>query len=143
MGFWDTNRSPDLGLTTRPRDNQKKKKKKKKKKRTCRIGNFAVPADYKVNLKENEKRDEYIEPSRELKKSIEHEDVSDTNCDGCIWNNPKRIAKSPGRLGNRTCGDYTDYSIINIGQNTEKCPGDLRRLTVNKTVVKTHPLTLV
>ena len=25
LGFWDTNKSPNLGQTTRPRDNQKKK----------------------------------------------------------------------------------------------------------------------
>ena len=37
MGFWDTNRSPNLSQMTRPSDGQKKKRKKKKKKRTCRI----------------------------------------------------------------------------------------------------------
>ena len=29
LGFWDTNESPNLGLTIRPRDSQQKKKKKK------------------------------------------------------------------------------------------------------------------
>ena len=28
----------------------------------------------------------------------------------------------------RTCGDYPDYSMIKIGQNTEKSQGDLMRL---------------
>ena len=32
-----------------------------KKKRTCRIVDFAVPADHKVKLKECEKRDKYLD----------------------------------------------------------------------------------
>ena len=37
-----------------------------------------------------------------------------------------------GRLGNNgTGGDCPNYSIVEIGQNTEKSPGDLRRLSVN------------
>ena len=40
----------------------------KKKERTCRIVNFAVPADHGVKLKESEKRDKYLDLARELKK---------------------------------------------------------------------------
>ena len=29
---------------------------------------------------------------------------------------------------NRTSGDYPNYSIVKVGQNTAKSPGDLRRL---------------
>ena len=32
---------------------------------------------------------------------------------------------------------------MNIGQNTEKSPGDLRRLSVSGTLVKNHQLTLM
>ena len=39
-----------------------------KKRRTCRIVNFAVPADHRVKLKECEKRDKYLNLTRELKK---------------------------------------------------------------------------
>ena len=42
--------------------------KKKKKKRTCRIVDFAVPADHRVKLKESEKKDKYLDLPRELKK---------------------------------------------------------------------------
>ena len=42
--------------------------KKKKKKRICRIVDFAVPADHRINLKENEKKDKYLDLARELKK---------------------------------------------------------------------------
>ena len=62
LEFWDTNGSPNLGQTTRPTDSQqtkkkKKEKKKEKKKRTCRIVDFAVPADQMVKLKKSEKKD--------------------------------------------------------------------------------------
>ena len=40
----------------------------KKKKRTCRIVDFAVPADYRVKLKESEKNDKYLDLARESKK---------------------------------------------------------------------------
>ena len=43
-------------------------KKKKKKKRTCKIVDFAVPADHRINLKESEKKDKYLDLARELKK---------------------------------------------------------------------------
>ena len=38
-----------------------------KKKRTCKIVNFAVPAGYKIKLKEREKKDKYLDLARELK----------------------------------------------------------------------------
>ena len=57
---------------------------------------------------------------------------------------PKGLVKRTERLGNkRTSGDHPDYSIIKISQNTEKSPGDLRRLVVSQTPVKEHQLTLV
>ena len=36
-----------------------------------------------------------------------------------------------------------NYSIVKISENTEKGPGDLRRLAVTQTHVKDHQLTLV
>ena len=39
----------------------------KKKKGTCRIVDFAVPADHRVKLKESEKRDKYLDLAREPK----------------------------------------------------------------------------
>ena len=63
LGFWDTNGSLNLGQTTRPSDCQQLTKV-----RTCRIVDFAIPADHMVKLKENEKRDKYLNLARELKK---------------------------------------------------------------------------
>ena len=51
------------------------------------------------------------------------------------------ITKGTGGLGSwRTSGDYPNNSIIENGQNTEKSPGDLRRLVVTKTAVKNQQL---
>ena len=41
---------------------------KKKKKRISKIVDFAVPADYRIKLKECEKKDKYLDLARELKK---------------------------------------------------------------------------
>ena len=38
-----------------------------KKKRTCKIVNFAVPADQRIKLKESEKKDKYLDLAKELK----------------------------------------------------------------------------
>ena len=144
MGFWDANRSPNLGQTTRPCDSQKKKKKKKEKKRTCRIVNFAVPANYRVKLKESEKRYKYVDLARELKNTMTHESDGDTNSKWRVRYSHQRFGTRTGGLGNcRTNGDHPNYSIVEIGQNTKKSPGDLRRLAVTQTPVENHQLTLV
>ena len=48
------------------------------------------------------------------------------------------IKRLGGLRNKRTCGDHPNYCIIEIGQNTEKSPGDLRRLAVAQTPVKDH-----
>ena len=43
----------------------------------------------------------------------------------------QKLGKRAGRVGNwRTRGIHTNYSIVNIGLNTEKSPVDPRRLVV-------------
>ena len=112
LGFWDTNEWPNLGQMTRPSDTQQQKN------RTCRIVDFVIPADHRVKIKENKKRDKYQYLARELKK---HKGDGDTYCGWSTWHNPQRIGKGTRRLGNkRTSTDHPDYSIIKTGQNTEK-----------------------
>ena len=60
LRLWHTNRSPNLGQKTRPYSNQQKK-------RTCKFVDFAVPVDYRIKLKESEKKDKYLDFERELK----------------------------------------------------------------------------
>ena len=49
-----------------------------------KIVDFAVPADHRIDLKEFQKRDKYLELARELKKTMEHEGDNYTNCDWCF-----------------------------------------------------------
>ena len=64
-----TNRSPNLSQTTRAYNNQQpKKKEKEKKERICKIVDFAIPADHRIKLKGNEKKNKYLDLARELKK---------------------------------------------------------------------------
>ena len=63
---------------------------------------------------------------------------------GALGTVTKGFVKELGRLGNkRISGDHPSYSIIKIGQNTEKSPEYLRRLVITQTPVKDHPLMLV
>ena len=43
-----------------------------KRKRICKIVDFAVPADHRINLKESDRKDKYLDLARELKKTVEH-----------------------------------------------------------------------
>ena len=84
--LWDFNIQTDHLISARRPDliiiN---KKEKEKKKRTCKIVDFAVPADHRIKLKECEKRDKYLDLARELKK-LEHTGDNYTNCNWCDWN---------------------------------------------------------
>ena len=58
---------------------------------------------------------------------MEHEGDNYTNCDWCFWHSHEKIMKGTGRLGGwRTSSDHQNYSIIENGQNTKKCPGVVR-----------------
>ena len=75
---------------------------------------------------------------------MEHEIDSYTNSNMCSWYTRQRNDKSTGGLGNnRTSGDHSNYSIVEIGQNTKKSPGDLRRLAICQTLVRNHRITVV
>ena len=73
--------------------------------------NLAVPPDHRVKIKENEKRDKYLDLVEELRK---------------MWNMKVtvipivRFGKEGGRVGNRgTSRDHPNYNIVKISQNTE------------------------
>ena len=51
------------------------------------------------------------------------------------------LTKMTGGLGNN--GDCPNESIVEIGQNTEKSPGDLSKLDVTQTSMENHKLTLM
>ena len=107
------------------------------KKRTCKIVDFADPANHRIKLKESEKKNKYQDLATEL------------------WNMKVTIIPiligafrivtkgTGGRESRRTRGDHQNYYIIENGQNTEKSPGDLRKLAVTQTPVKDNQLTLM
>ena len=74
---------------------------KNEKMRTCRIVNFAIPADHRVKMKEREKKDKYFYLARELKKPMEHESDDDTNCKLSAGYSHSRINKGIERLGKK------------------------------------------
>ena len=120
--LWDFDIQTDHLISARQPDNHNNKKK-----RTGKIGDFTVLADHRVKLKENEKKDKYLDLARELKKTVGHESDVYTNCNRFYWYCHQRVIKETGGLGNkRTSGDHLNYCIIEIVQNTEKSPGDLR-----------------
>ena len=93
-----------------------------------------------MQIKENEKRDKYLDLARELK-NLWNMKVTiipiEVGAHGTI---PKRLVKKLEDFEINT--DHSDYSI-KIDQNTEKSLGDLRRLTVSQTPVRNHQLMLV
>ena len=63
---------------------------------------------------------------------------------GALATVPIGLVTWTGGLGNKKkSGDHPNYSFVEISKNTEKSPGDLRRIAVTQTSVKNHPLTLM
>ena len=68
---------------------------------------------------------------------MDHKVDGDANCNWCTWNDCQRLGKGIERLGNKKAHEeHPDDSINKNGQNTEKSPGDLKRLAVTQTHVK-------
>ena len=121
-----------------------------KKKRICKIVDYAVPADHRINLKECEKKVKYLDLASELKKLWNMKVTIVPIVIGAFGTITKRFKssrlfnKKPGGLESwRTGGDYPNDSIAENGQNTEESPGDLSRLAVTHTPVKNYQLTLM
>ena len=115
-----------------------------KRKRICKIVGFAVPPDHRINLKESEKKDKYLDLVRELKKLWNMKVTMVPIVIGALGTVTKGLCKGPEALevGGRV-EDYPNDSIAEDGQNTETSPGALRRLAVTQTPVKNHQLTLM
>ena len=113
-------------------------------KRTCKIVDFVVPANHRVKLKESEKKDKYLDLAKELKKKQNMKMTVIPILISALSTVPKGLVKGLENLEkNWISGDHPNYNIIKIGQNTEKSPGDLRRLAVTQTLVKAYQLTLI
>ena len=95
---------------------------------------FANPADQKVKMKESEKIDQYLDFDRELKKQW---NIRMTVIPIVI----SALGTIPKGLGERL-EELEIRGRIVTGQNTEKSPGDLRRLAVIQTPIRNHQLKL-
>ena len=77
-----------------------------KRKRICKIVDFAVPADYRINLKESEKKDKYLDLAREFNKKL--------------WN--MKVTIMPiviGALGTVTKGLLKGVEDLEVGSRVE------------------------
>ena len=75
------------------------------KKRICKIVHFAVPADHRINLKESERKDKYLDLARELKK---------------LWNMKVTIVPIViGALGTITKGLLKGLEDLEVGGRVE------------------------
>ena len=76
-----------------------------KRKRICKIVDFDVPADHRINLKESEKKDKYLDLAREMKK---------------LWNMKVTIVPIViGALGTITKGLLKGLEDLEVGRRVE------------------------
>ena len=81
---------------------------------------FAVPVDLKVKLKESEKKYKYLDLTREMQKTMEHESEVDNDCNLLAPFSHQRSGKETRGIGNKwKSEDYPNNCIAEIGQNTE------------------------
>ena len=84
--LWDFDIQTNHPISARKPDLIIINQKKKKKKRIFKIVDFAVSADHRIKLKECEKKNEYLDLARVLKKkTMEHEGDDYTNCNWYFW----------------------------------------------------------
>ena len=110
------NGSTNPGQKTRPYNNQQQKK------RTCKIVYFA---DHRINLKESEKKDKYLDLARELKK---------------LWNMEVTIVPIViGAFGTITKGLSKGLEDLEIGGKVEtiQTTAMLRTARILRRVLKT------
>ena len=96
--LWDFDILTNPGQKTRSNNNQQKK-------RTCKIADFAVPAEHRIKLKECEKKDKYLDLARKLKK---------------LWNMKVMIVPIViGAFGTITKGLLKGLEDLEVGERVE------------------------
>ena len=100
---------------------------------------FTVPTDNKLKIKKSEKIDKYLDQARELKKNK----LCNMNMMliqiviGALGTIATAGKKDWKKNGNQWLNrDHPDYSSAEIGQNTKKIRGDMKRLVVTQPLVK-------
>ena len=114
------------------------------KKKIYNIVYFAVPADHRINLKESEKKDKYLDLARELKMLWNMKVTIVPIVIDALGTITKGLLKGLEDLEvGRRVETIQNDSIAKNGQNPKTSSGDLRRLSVTQTPVKNHQLTLM
>ena len=104
------------------------------------LWDFDIQTDYLIL----DRRSDLKVINKKKEKPMKHEGDDYTYHDWCFWYSHQRINKGTGGLGGwRMSGDHPNYYIIENSQNTEKSPGDLRRLVITETSVKDYQLMLM
>ena len=84
-----------------------------------------------MKIKENEKRDKYLDLARERKTLWNMKMTVIPTVISMLGMIAKGLVKAAGGVRNRrTNRDHPNYSIAKVCKNTEKSPRDLRRLAV-------------
>ena len=91
--------------------------------------------------KRKQKDKQILGPYQRTMKAEEHEGYSETNFSWHSCNSHQRLEKGSKRIGNhRKNQDHSEYSIVEINQNIQKSPGDMRRFIVTQALVNDHQL---
>ena len=90
---------------------------------------FAVLANHGMKIKENEKRDKFLDLARELKKLWNMRVTVIPIVIDALGTIPKGFVKGTRKFRNqRMCGEHPNNSFIKIRQNTEESSADLLSL---------------
>ena len=101
-----------------------------------------VPDDHRVKLKESEKKSTWALLGNWIKRWNIKVMVIPIII-GVRYNHWKINTGTGGFENKRTSGDHPNKGIVQIGHNTEKSPGNLRRFAVTQTPLRNHQLTLM
>ena len=141
--FLDTNVSSNLGQTIRSSDRQQQQLQQQQK-RTCWIVVFAIPANHGIKLKESEKRDKYLDLAREVKKQWNMKVTVIPIIIGALGTIIKELVQGLEDMEKRGRVEIIQTTaLLRSRRNTEKSPGNLRRLAVTQTPEKNQQLTLM
>ena len=114
-----------------------------KKKRTCRIVDFAVPADHRVKLKEWEKKDKYLDLTGELKKMRNMKVTIVQIVIGALGTVTKGLVHGLEGLEIRGQVETIQTSVLfRSARILRRVLEDLGRLVVTETLLRNHQLTL-
>ena len=141
-GFWDTNESSNLSQSTRLSDSEQKKKKRE----LLPNSGLCFSDRPQGKTKRKQKESEVLRPCLRTEKIMENVGDGDISCYWRTRYSHQNIGTGledleiRGLWNKRTSGDLPNYCIVEIEQNTEKNPGDFKRLTVTQPPLESHQL---